>query len=93
MNQVIKKNPLVKLGDFYYKINWSLYFIYGEEFVPCPSLSALPPIAKIARPTNPSMPKIGAERLVMTDGAPEDIEEIIIDLAVIAECSLRMIQN
>ena len=52
--------------------------MYGEEFVPCPSLSLLPPIAKIANPIKPRIPRIGAERLVMAAGAPDDKEEKII---------------
>ena len=38
--------------------------------MPCPSLSDLPPIAKIAKPMTPNMPRIGAERLVIAAGAP-----------------------
>ena len=55
------------------------YLINGEEFVPCPSLSLLPPMAKIANPITARIPRIGAERLVIAAGAPEEREEKSID--------------
>ena len=46
--------------------------------VPCPSLSDLPPVAKMKKPTNARIPKIGADRLVTIEGAPDATEERII---------------
>ena len=42
----------------------------------------MPPIAKIAKPITPSIPKIGAERSVIAAGAPVVNEEKIISMKI-----------